>query len=880
MAEFIGITDNEALEILKRYGPNEIKDINKVSPLTILFRQVRKNFIIYLLVFAALISFFVGKSITAYTITAVIFMVIFVGFIQEYRAEKAISSLKKMIMPVSIVIRGGKKKEVASSGLVPGDTVVLGSGEKIPADCVLLEESELRVNESALTGESKDVKKVIAVSPETISEENMLFMGTFIVNGRCIAKVIHTGMNTKFGNIAGMISTAEKALPLQDKINQISKYMATVAVVVSVSTGALMFFRADLITPEVVTGILILVIALSVSAFPEGFPVVLITTLATGAANMAKKNAIVNRMSIIETLGETTVICSDKTGTLTKGEMTVRKVFTNNDFFEVTGSGFEGKGSILKGTEEVDPLKDSNISRLLKTAVVCNDSKIERTGEDMEYQVRGTPTEGSLLILAAKANLFEEDLNITRSEEAPFSSERKMMSVLVKDGETAVYSKGAPEILVEKCAYIFKDGKKEELTVQDKQVILDANKQMNAQALRTLALAFKDVDRDEKNLDEEGLVFLGIVGIEDPPREEAAESVELCRQAGIKVKMITGDNKNTAISIASQIGLTGEALEGKELDLMSDEELLVALEQTTVFARVKPEHKLRIVKLLKQKGEIVTMTGDGVNDAPALKEAHIGVAMGKNGTDVSRSVADLTLKDDNFATIVVAIKEGRTIFNNIRKFVSYQLSCNIAELSILFFGVLLSPFLGWQIPLLLSLQILFMNLVTDNLPAITLGFNPSSKDIMEEKPRKDTRILNKQLVLLVLFNGGLMAVFTLAIYLIFYNVLGQGVEVSRTAALAGLILLEIASAFNFRSFRKKTLSRSPFVNKYLFFASAVSLLATLVILYTGVSKVFETVPLDFYSWVILLAPVILIFLIYDVIKDYSLKTGKLFAHLT
>lgn len=880
MSEFTGITDAEASELLKKYGPNEIKDINKVSPFTILFRQVRKNFIIYLLVFASLLSFFVGKSITAYTIGAVIFMVIFVGFIQEYRAEKAISSLKKMIMPVSIVIRGGRKKEVSSTGLVPGDIVVLGNGEKIPADCVLLEESELRVNESALTGESKEVKKIVPVSKETVSEESMLFMGTFIVNGRCMARVIHTGMSTKFGSIAGMISTAEKVLPLQNKINQISKYMATVAVVVSVLTGTLMFFRADMITPEVITGILILVIALSVSAFPEGFPVVLITTLATGAANMAKKNAIVNRMSIIETLGETTIICSDKTGTLTKGEMTVRRIFTNNDFFEVTGSGFEGKGNILKGSTEINPSGDSNISRLLKTAVICNDSKIERTGEDMQYQVRGTPTEGSLLILAAKANLFEEDLKVSRVEEAPFSSERKMMSVLAKDGETAVYSKGAPEILMEKCAYIFKNGKKEELTAQEKQIILDANKQMNARAFRTLAFAFKEVAEGEKNLDENELIFLGIAGIEDPPREEAKTSIELCKQAGIKVKMITGDNKQTALSIASQIGLTGEALEGKQLDSMSDEELLIALDKTSVFARVRPEHKLRIVKLLKQKGEIVTMTGDGVNDAPALKEAHIGVAMGKNGTDVSRSVADLTLKDDNFATIVVAIKEGRTIFNNIRKFVSYQLSCNIAELSILFIGVLLSPFLGWQVPLLLSLQILFMNLVTDNLPAITLGFNPSSKDIMEEKPRKDTRILNGSLILLVLFNGSLMAVFTLGIYFVFYNILGQGVEVSRTAALVGLILLEIASAFNFRSFRKKTLSRSPFINIYLFGASLISLFATLVILYTGASVLFETAPISFYSWIVLLVPVILILLIYDVIKDYSLRTGKFFAHLT
>lgn len=880
MSDFTGISDSEAQALLKKYGPNEIKDLHKVSPFTILFRQIKKNFIIYLLVLAALISFFVGKAVTAYTILAVIFMVIFIGFIQEYRAEKAISSLKKMIMPVTIVIRGGKKKEIPSSELVPGDIIILGNGEKIPADCRVLDESELRVNESALTGESREVEKVISKSGANLTEDNMLFMGTFIVNGRCTAQVVHTGMNTKFGNIAGMISSAEKALPLQDKINQISKYMAIVAIVVSVLTGGLMYLRADIITPEVITGILILVIALSVSAFPEGFPVVLITTLATGAASMAKKNAIVNRMSIIETLGETTIICSDKTGTLTKGEMTVRKIFIESKFLEVTGSGFEGKGNFLIKDKELSPQHNPGLLALLKAAIICNDSKIERTGEDMEYKVSGTPTEGSLMILGAKANLFIEDLNIKRVEEAPFSSDRKMMSVLASNGETRIYSKGAVEVLLEKCSFVLKDGKKVTLSPQEKKAITDANSQMNTQALRTLAVAYKDVAHNEKNISEEQLIFLGFVGIEDPPREEAAEAIKQCALAGIKVKMITGDNKETALSIASQIGLSGKALEGKELDLMSDEELSVALEGITIFARVRPEHKLRIVKLLKQKGEIVTMTGDGVNDAPALKEAHIGVAMGKNGTDVSRSVADLTLKDDNFATIVAAIKEGRTIFNNIRKFVSYQLSCNIAELSILLFGVLLSPFFGWEVPLLLSLHILFMNLVTDNLPAITLGFNPSSKDIMNERPRKDTRIISKPIVFLILFNGALMAIFTLGIYFIFYNLLGQNVEISRTAALAGLILLEIASAFNFRSFRKKTLSRSPFVNKYLFFASLISIMATLIILYTDANKAFETVPLDLYSWIVLAAPALLIILIYDLIKDYSHKTGELFAHLT
>ncbi len=868
MTELTGITDTEAVERLKEYGSNEIRDLHRISFLTILFRQVKKNFIIYLLIVATLISFFVGKPVTGYTISAVIFMVVVVGFIQEYRAEKAISSLKKMIMPVSIVIRDGKRQEILSKELVPGDVVILGNGEKIPADCLILEESELRINESVLTGESKEIKKEEAKSEKNVNEENMLFMGTFIVNGRAVAKIMQTGMRTKFGQIAGMISTAEKELPLQNKVNQISKYMAAIAVIVSVLTGFLMFTKAEAITPEVITNILILVIALSVSAFPEGFPVVLVATLAAGVANMAKKNAIVNRMSIIETLGETTIICSDKTGTLTKGEMTVKRVFVNGGFLDVSGSGFEGKGDFLKGGKQVDPLLDENLKLLLTTALSCNDGRIERTGEDMEYKVSGSPTEGALLILAAKANFFQEDLKEKRLEEMPFNSERKMMSVLIKDKDLFVFSKGAPEVILEKC----------KLTGEEKQIILKTNHQMNSEALRTLAFAYKKVSSEK--LDENDLIFLGLAGMEDPPREEVPEAIGLCKKANIKVVMITGDNKQTAQSIASQIGLEGQVLDGAELNGLSDQELSAALDKTVVFARVNPEHKLRIVKLLKQKGEVVTMTGDGVNDAPALKEAHIGVAMGKSGTDVSRSVADLTLKDDNFATIVEAVKEGRTIFNNIRKFVSYQLSCNLAELAILFFGVLLSPLLGWAVPLLLALHILFMNLITDNLPAVTLGFNPASKDIMQEKPRKDTRILSRELILLVLFNGALMALFTLSIYFVFFNILSQSLEISRTAALVGLILLEIASAFNFRSFRKKSLSRSPFVNKYLFFASFISIIATLIILYTSARLIFETAPLDIYSWGVLLGPVLLILLIYDILKDYSLKSGKFLTHLT
>jgi len=871
MIKMKGLSQKEVEQRIKKYGLNEIKEISKTSGLKIILRQIKNNFVIYLLLLAAIISFLVGKRITGYTIFVVIFLVIVIGFFQEYRAEKAIKALQSMLRPVSIVIRNGKETEISSSEIVPGDIILLRSGGKIPADCVILEEQELLVNESVLTGESKEVSKSAAKIKDSRKENNMLFMGTFVINGKCTAEVVYTGMKTKFGHISKMISTAEKELPLQKKINKITKHMAIIAIIASVLTGLFILSRSSLVVSDnLYVDILILVIALAVSAFPEGFPVVLITTLASGAYRMAKKNAIVNRMSIIETLGETTVICSDKTGTITKGEMTVKKIFTDNKIIEVSGVGYESIGDFMYKNKKLDTKEEKVLKKLIESSVMCNDARIERMEELKQFYSLGSPTEVSLLIMAAKAEIFQEDLNVERLKEIPFSSERKMMSALCKtsSGKHSC-SKGAPEILLTKCKYIQRKDGVFRLTEREKERILETNKEMTSETYRTLAIAYKKIEKTDKEELEKDLVFLGIVGIKDPPREEVAEAIKLCKRAGIKVKMITGDNKETAIAIGRQIGISGGVMEGSEFDKISDSELKKKIDTIAIFSRVKPEHKIRIVKALKDKGEIVTMTGDGVNDAPALKEAHIGVAMGKNGTDVSRSVADLTLKDDNFATIVNAIKEGRTIFKNIRKFVSYQLSCNVAELSVLFIGVLLAPFLGWKIPLLLALHILFMNLVTDNLPAITLGFNPSSEDTMEEKPRKDARILTKNFWHVLIFTGALMAFFVLLVFFVSFNILDKTIEYARTTALVALITLEIAAAFEFRSFRKGVLNRSPVVNKYLVYASLISIAATIIIIYTPVRAIFETVPLGIMDWVIALSCSFILLIIFDILKKIN-----------
>ena len=880
MIKYKGLSIQQVKKLREQFGPNEIKDVAKVTPFKIFIRQIKQNFIIYLLFVAMALSFFVDKDITAYTILGVILVVIFSGFIQEYKAEKSIESLKNMIMPVSLVIREGKEMEAYSEDLVPGDVLILGSGERIPADCVILEERELRLDEAVLTGESKEIRKTSVKNKNP--EENKLFMGTFIINGRCVARIEHTGMNTRFGKIAAMISTSEKEMPLQKKVNRISKYMVAVAVIISFLTALILIISADTLSRDLLVDVLILAVALSVSAFPEGFPVVLTTTLATGVARMAKNNAIVNRMSIIETLGETTVICSDKTGTITKGEMTVNKIYANNKEYEITGSGYIGTGEFLYNKNKINPLEDIVLNLNLKTAVLCNDSRIQRTGEDSELRVIGTPTEGALLVMAAKAGLFSENLEIERLYEIPFSSERKMMSTLIKEGEDYyILAKGAPEVLLSKCTKILEKGKTKTLSKEKRQEILDINRKMNSETLRTLMFAYKPANPSDVKYKEEDFIYLGLVGMEDPPREEIQEALSDCRSAGVKVKMITGDNKETALAISQQIGLEGKLLEGWQLDELSDEELVSIAKETTIFARVRPEHKLRIVKALKKSDEIVTMTGDGVNDAPALKEAHIGVAMGKNGTDATRSVSDLVLKDDNFSTIVLAIKEGRTIFTNIRKFVSYQLSCNVAELYIIFLGVILAPFFGWNTPLLLALHILFMNLVTDNLPAITLGLNPYSKDVMEDPPRKDTHILNKPLAGVMAVNGFLMGTIILIVYYVSFNVFHQSVESARTTALFCLIILEIASAFNFRSFRKLSLTRSPFVNPYLVYASVISLFATLAIIYTKAGqKIFDTVSLGVVQWATAILTGLLILLIFDVLKVYSKRKNIFLAKIT
>lgn len=841
-----GLSDSQAEKRIKKYGQNVLKEKSNSSFFLIFLRQFKNNYVIYLLFIAVCISFFVGKQSTAFVISTVIILVISISFFLEYRAEKAVAALSKMITRTSMVKRDGQNKQILSTQIVPDDIIILNNGEYIPADCQILESKDLFVNESILTGESKEISKVVSTDFSIQQDQNKLFMGTFIVNGKCLARVTQTGMNTKFGNIAQMITVAEKEMPLQSKINRLTKYMVIIAVSFSLVIGVVMALQSESLTNEVIVNILIVVIALAVSAVPEGLPIVLLTTLASGALRMAHKNAIVNRISIIGTIGQTTVICTDKTGTITKGEMTVKKIIANNTTYHVSGTGYSDKGEIQHGGNKINIQEHSTLTMLIKSATLCNDSQIKKNIDSQNYSIIGTPTEASLLILGKKASANFEDFKADRIEEKPFSSTRKLMSILNSDGY--VFVKGAPEVVLDLCENIKTDSNISKLSTDHKDEIKKNINLLASESYRTLALAYKQIDKEKTDYNENDLVYLGILAIEDPPRDEVKPALLTCQNAGIKVKMITGDNLQTATAIASQIGLKGRSIQGQELDDISDDQLQKLIGKISIFARVRPEHKVRIIKALKNNGEIVAMTGDGVNDAPALKEAHIGIAMGINGTDVSRAVADIILKDDNFATIVIAIQEGRGIFANIKTFVSYQLSCNLAQLSIIFFSVIFSSYFGWEIPLLTSLQILFINLVTDNLPSIILGLSPPSKDSMQKKPNTGG-LISKSNFSLILFNGVLTGFIVLGIFTIYFNYLGYGHDYSRSVAFVTFILLAVINALNFRSTRSLILSQFKWENRYLILAIILSIGATLAVVYTPISKFFDLNALKPKEWI-------------------------------
>ncbi len=885
-----GLEEDDAKERLEKYGLNEIAEAEKISLLEMFLTQF-KDIMVIILLFAVAISLIVAQRRGESPIEAIVIGIIVIfnaifGFAQEYRSEKALEALKKMAAHKATVMREGEIQEIFARELVPGDIALLEVGDYIPADIRVSESVNLKVDEAVLTGESVPVLKC---SPEFLDpttpvaeQENMVFLGTLVTYGHGQGIVVETGMRTEFGKIAGMMQEAEKKeTPLQRKLQDFGKQMAGIIVVLASLVFLAELYRASSYTFDLIVDLFIVAIALAVAAIPEGLPAVVTIALALGVQRMVKRHSIMRRLPAVETLGSTTVICSDKTGTMTKNEMTVRKIYVNRSELEITGSGYELKGTFLQKGKEIDPKSDEGLVRLLEIGALCNNA----TFQEEEQSFVGDPTEGALLIVAEKGGFSQEKLQ----EEYPiiaelsFDSARKRMTTIHQTpiGKKVAYVKGAPEVLLELCSSVHEDSKERKMTPEDIITFLKYNEQFASEALRVLAFAYKVLPDEQTEYIPEtvetNLVFVGLAGMIDPPRKEVPEAIQVAQGAGITIKMITGDQPLTAKAVAREVGLTSEKdaiITGKELSVMDDETLDERL-SNAVYARVAPEHKVRLVQRYKNQGHVVAMTGDGVNDAPAMKHADIGIAMGIRGTDVTKEASDMILADDNFATIVAAVEEGRAIFSNIKKFIRYLLAANTSEVLIIFIAAMLGlkavehGILVTVLPLT-AIQILWINLITDGFPALALGVDPKDPDIMKRPPRDpNEKILEKDILLFILVFGVLATLATLAIFLwqldfelSTFSINQKMVSKAKTAAFTTLVVFELMFVFNARSETQTVFGRQFINNKYLIIAVFLSLSLQLAVVYIPVLQApFETVPLNLQDWVaiaILCSPSLLI----------------------
>ncbi len=863
-----GLSEEEAKRRLQEFGPNELVERKRVTPLQILLGQFKDIFVIMLLI-AIGISVLIGEIVDASTISAIVVLNAVVGFVQEYRSEKAMEAMKKLTAPKARILRDGKEILIPAKEVVPGDIALLEAGDRIPADGRLLKVVDLKTDEAVLTGESTPVGKATEVLDEktpVADRKNLVFMATHVTYGRGRAVITSTGMSTEFGKVAEMVQAVEEMdTPLKQKLARFAKKLGIVIVVICAVIFALELYEIFIvgvsIVGEAVADIINafeIAIALAVSAVPEGLPAVVTISLALGARELAKRNAIIRKLASAETLGATTVICSDKTGTLTRGEMTVRKIYTNDNFINVTGVGYESKGDFLLDGVRIDPKENTHLALLIRAGTLCSNANYD--GKN----VIGDTTEGALIVTAAKAGMTKENLEsmYPRVQEVPFTSERKRMTTVHTSpgGKVFAYVKGAPETILERCDRVLQGDKTTKLSKKERKHILETNETMAREALRVLAVAYKELPStssekfDEENL-EKDLVFLGLTGMIDPPREEAKEANRLCQQAGIKTVMITGDHKLTAVAIAKELGMlkSDVVLTGAELDNTSDIEFEKIVEDVAVYARVSPEHKLRIVKALKKKGHIVAMTGDGVNDAPALKQADIGVAMGITGTDVTREAADMVLADDNFATVVNAVEGGRSIYDNIRKFSFFLMRSNFDELGI----IAIFALMGLELPLLPGM-ILWLNLVTDGGPAVALTMEPPESDVMERPPRNPNEgVLYGRFASILatfafqfLLTGGIFfwQFYLTGACLLQEPLRSQKLAYARTMAFMRATLQELFVVWNCRSERKNAFRMSFLSNKFLVVAVIASALLTVFIPYTGL---FNTIPItNPFDWII------------------------------
>ena len=853
-----GLTHSTAAGRLEKYGPNELQAQQGPTVWQKILSQL-KDFLILLLLGAAVISLFLGETSDAIVIFLVVVLNTVLGVVQELKAEKALSALEELTAPLAKVHREGQTREVAAKELVPGDLILLEAGDFVPADARLVTADSLQVNESALTGESVPVaKEAEFTAAEDLplgDQKNMVFKGTIVTFGRGRALVTGTGMDTELGRIAGLLQTGpEEKTPLQKRLDSFGKQIGLLAIGV-----CLFIFLVGILRGNRFYEMFLVAVSLAVAAIPEGLPAIITIVLALGVQRMAGQKAIIRRLPAVETLGSATVICSDKTGTLTQNAMTVRRIVTGTADYAVTGEGLKAEGEFRRGEAPVTVEEQPLLDLILKIGALCNDAEFLPE----EAQIIGDPTEGALVVAAAKAGMTRKELQATypRTQEYPFDSVRKRMSTVHQGtlvpklaGEKGedrhwLLVKGAPDLVLENCQWWLGEDGPQELTAARKVELLKVNHQLATEALRVLAFAFRPDPPSGSPVEEveKDLTFVGFMGMIDPPRPEAKAALQVCQEAGIAVKMITGDHRDTAVAIAEQLGLAGSTeavLVGAELEALDGAELAQRVDGVSVFARVSPEHKVRIVDALKQNGAIVAMTGDGVNDAPALKKADIGAAMGQTGTDVAKEAADMVLADDNFATIVRAVQEGRVIFENIKKTVYFLLSCNLGEIVTIFTAILL----GWPVPLY-PIQILWVNLVTDSLPALALGVDPPEGDIMKRPPLHPEEGLFDRKARMLL---GVFGVFIAAVTLTAFRLgLRESVPKGETMAFATLGLCQLVHAYNFRSLTTSLWRRGIFQNKQLVWASATSAFLHLIVFFTPwLRGIFRTELLPLNDWLI------------------------------
>ncbi len=841
-----GLTNDEATKRLQEYGPNELQARSHISPWSILLEQF-KNVLIVILLLATALSAFLGHGVEAIAIIVIVLFAVILGFIQEYRAERAIEALREMAAPNATVIRDGREQRIPARDLVPGDLVLLATGDKVPADARLTEAVNLQTVEAPLTGESAPVEKHSTALPEeqlpAADQRNMTFAGTAVTYGRGRALIVATGMATEFGKIARMLQDVDTAkTPLQKNLDRIGKSLARAAFAVVFVIVMLGLFRGQPFVEMLIFGV-----ALAVAVVPEALPAVVTISLALGVKRMVRRNALIRRLPAVETLGSTSVICSDKTGTLTKDEMTVRRLYVDGHMIEVSGTGYEPTGAFSMNGAGASI--STPVSMLLRAAALASDARVEQKNGAGTWEVKGDPTEGALVVVAAKAGLIKADLDsqFSRVSEIPFTAETKRMTTLHETPEGIVaYSKGAPEVIVQSCTSQLTNAGAEPLDDARRADVLERARQMAGEALRVLAVAYKP--RAAVADAENEMTLLGLAGMIDPPRPEAKSAVRRCEEAGIKVIMITGDHPLTAKAVADELGLSkdGRVVNGSELEAMDDAQLEREVDSIEVCARVSPAHKLRVVTALQNRGQVVAMTGDGVNDAPALKKADIGIAMGITGTDVSKEAAAMTLTDDNFASIVAAVEEGRGIFSNIKKYLMYLLSSNIGEIGLMA-GATLA---GLPLPLS-AVQILYVNLATDGLPALALAVDPPEQGLMQRPPRNPrTGIFTRPVILLMLAGGVWSAIVNLSLFVWALNS-GRSVAEAMTMTFVSLVLIQFFKAYNFRSDRASVLHQ-PFANKWLNLAILWELVMLGFILYVPLlERTFGTFPLTLTDWVII-----------------------------